>query len=87
MWNRLHPELLVNDILKQAKREYAPPSMVPCDVQQLITAMSRNHKLTILDLHGDMGLLHLEKTLYALRYGDEESVLSNKHAGISLITR
>lgn len=59
--------------------------MIPCDVQQLITAMSANHRLTILDLHGDMGFSNLEKSLYTLRYGEEASTISNnKHAGISI---
>ena len=55
MWNRLHPEQIVNDIIKQANKEFTPPSMIPCDVQQLITAMSKSKKMTILDLQGDMG--------------------------------
>ena len=45
--------------------------MIPCDVQQLITAMSKNQKMTILDLHGDMGFNSLERALYTLRFGDE----------------
>jgi len=49
--------------------------------------MSTNHRLTILDLQGDMGLNNLEKALYTLRYGEEGSVLSGKQVGISLITR
>ena len=87
MWNRLHPEQNINDIIKQAKKEFAPPSMIPCDVQQLIAAMSKNQKMTILDFHGDMGFNSLEKMLYTLRFGEEESVLSNKQTGISLISR
>ena len=59
MWNRLHPEQLVNDIVKQVKKEFAPPSMIPCDVQQLISAMSKSQKMTILDLQGDMGFSSL----------------------------
>ena len=61
--------------------------MIPCDVQQLISAMSKNQKMTVLDLHGDMGFNSLEKVLYTLRYGEEESVLSNKPTGISIISR
>lgn len=69
MWNRLHPEQIVSNIMKQAKREFAPPSMVPCDVQQLISAMSKQQKMTILDLTGDMGFGNLDRSLYTLRYG------------------
>ena len=69
MWNRLHPENNINDIIKQGKKEFAPPSMIPCDVQQLITAMSKSQKMTVLDLQGDMGFNSLEKMLYILRFG------------------
>ena len=69
MWNRLRPEQTVTDILKQTKKEFSPPSMVSCDIQQLIGAMSKNQKMTVLDLQGDMGFTNLSKALYALRYG------------------
>lgn len=87
MWNRLHPHLLIGDIVKQGKKEFETPSLVPCDVQQLITTLSKNHKMTILDLHGDMSFNQLEKVLYTLRYGEEENVFSSKQAGLSIISR
>jgi hypothetical protein len=73
MWNRLHPHLLIGDIVKQGKKEFETPSLVPCDVQQLITTLSKNHKMTILDLHGDMSFNQLEKVLYTLRYGRKKT--------------
>lgn len=49
--------------------------------------MSQNHKMTILDLQGDMGFGMLEKVLYTLRYGEENNISTNKHYGISIISR
>jgi hypothetical protein len=42
--------------------------------------------MVVLDLQGDMGFAQLEKVLYTLRYGEEESILNttNKQLGISL---
>ena len=87
MWNRLNPVQIIQDIHKQTKKELAPPSLLPCNLQQLIASINQQHKMTVLDLHGDMGFSQLEKALYILRFGDEESLLSGKQTGISLITR
>lgn len=71
MWNRLRPNEIVGQIGKQVKKEFEPPSFIPCDIQQLISAMSKNHKMTILDLYGEMGFAKLQKILYTLRFGEQ----------------
>jgi hypothetical protein len=87
MWNRLRPEELVADIGQQARRELEVPSFVPMDVQQLIKTMGQSQRMTVLDLHGDMGFGQLERVLNTLRFGEEESMLSDRKVGISLTSK
>jgi hypothetical protein len=86
MWNRLHPEDYISEIMKQTQKEFEPPSSVSCDIQQIITFMSQMQKLTVLDLQGDMGFSQLSKILYTLRFGEEDSTLNttNRQLGLSL---
>jgi hypothetical protein len=70
MWNRLKPYVCVNEIAKQACKEFEEPSSVPCDIQQIIGELSHKKKMRVLDLQGDMGISNLTKLLKVLRFGE-----------------
>jgi len=42
---------------------------VPGDIQKTVNVLAESQKLRVLDLHGDMGLGKLSKTLHVLRFG------------------